>query len=164
MIWVLQRLHHREQYGSVMCWNIMHQFKPIMHFEMKVSSYTWSCAARVLQLQYPNCCSCLSTYWNVAAWLWILKGCLYTVYFNNNFRRQYKIDVYLYIAVGCGRQWKHFCNVEMCCGLCHSAVVLTPEVGSKSLPGWVSSSLTETHKYSGPLVWFQILILDYRFV
>lgn len=110
MIWVLQRLHHRQQYGSVMCWNIMHQFKPIMHFEMEVSSCTWSCAARVLQLQYPDCCSCLSTYWNVAAWFWILKGCLYNIYFNNNFRRLYKIDVYLF----CSGMWEAVKTLLQC--------------------------------------------------
>lgn len=83
-----------------------------------------------------------------------------------------KIDVYLYTPVRCGRQWKHFHNLEMGCGrlqVSRSSRVLTPEVGSKSLAGWLSSSLTETcnqegNKYSGTLVWFRILSLDYRFL
>lgn len=55
---------------------------------------------------------------------------------------------------------KTFHDLEMGCGklqVSHSGGVLTPEVGSKSLAGWLSSSLTETrnqegNKYSGALV------------
>lgn len=55
---------------------------------------------------------------------------------------------------------KTFHDLEMGCGklqVSHSGGVLTPEVGPKSLAGWLSSSLTETcnqegNKYSGALV------------
>lgn len=51
----------------------------------------------------------------------------------------------------------------------HSSGVPTPEAGSKSLAGCLSSSLTETcnqegNKYAGTLVWLRILSLDYRFM